>query len=205
LAEAFKIKMQKGYKIEGGVIIINRDLTELDLFVRGFLEVLKKYSDYLIVSGFVSISTGRARGTEDIDILVPIMDKPRFSSLFRELQNNNFWCYQGDKAEEVYDYIRNFSNVRFAKVNEMYPNIEFVPIDKTKKTKFFEFSHPQKIRVGDFEFKAPPIEFEILYKELVLAAEKDIADAKHLRTLFSEFVKNEKFKEFKKIIMQELR
>jgi hypothetical protein len=26
-----------------------------------------------------------------------------------------------------------------------------------------------------------------------------------LRTLFSEFVKNEKFKEFKKIIMQELR
>ena len=64
--------MQKAYKIEGDVIVINRDLTELDLFVRKFLDVLKKYSDYLIVSGFVSISAGRARGTEDIDILVPI-------------------------------------------------------------------------------------------------------------------------------------
>jgi len=197
--------MQKAYKVEDDAIIINRDLTELDLFVRKFLEVLKKHSDYLIVSGFVSISTGRARGTEDIDVLVPIMDKSKFGSLLKELQNNGFWCYQGDKAEEVYGYVRNFSNVRFAKINEMYPNIEFVPIDETKKAKFFEFTHPQKIRVKDFEFKAPPIEFEILYKEMVLAGEKDIADAKHLRALFSELIKNEKFKEFKKIIMQDLR
>lgn len=197
--------MQKGYKIEGDVIVINRDLTELDLFVQKFLDILKEYSDYLIVSGFVSISTGRARGTEDIDILVPIMGKSKFRSLLRKLQNNGFWCYQGDNAEEVYGYIRNFSNVRFAKVNEMYPNVEFVPIDKTKKTKFFEFTHPQKMRVQDFEFKVPPIEFEILYKELVLAGEKDIADAKHLRALFSELIKNEKFKEFKRVIMPESR
>lgn len=198
-------KMQKAYKVKDDAIVINRDLTELDLFVRKFLGVLKKHSDYLIVSGFVSISTGRARGTEDIDVLVPIMDKSVFSSLLRDLQNNDFWCYQGDKVDEVYGYIKNFSNIRFAKVDEMYPNIEFIPINETKKTKFFEFTHPQKIRIQDFEFKVPPIEFEILYKELVLATEKDIADAKHLRTLFADFIKSEKFKEFKKIIMLELR
>ena len=67
--------MGKGYHLEGKVIVVNRDLTELDIFVRDFLEVLKRHSDYLIVSGFVSISTGRTRGTEDVDVLVPVMDK----------------------------------------------------------------------------------------------------------------------------------
>ncbi|MBS3159235.1 hypothetical protein J4436_00435 [Candidatus Woesearchaeota archaeon] len=47
----------KGYTLEGDVIVINRESTELDLFVKHFLEVFKEYSDYLIVS----ISTGRTR------------------------------------------------------------------------------------------------------------------------------------------------
>ena len=49
--------MQKGYSVEGDVLVINRELTDLDFFVKDFLEILKKYSGYLIVSGFVSIST----------------------------------------------------------------------------------------------------------------------------------------------------
>mgnify|MGYP001619544231 CR=1 FL=1 len=61
----------KGYELKKGILFINRDLTELDMFVKDFLEVLKKHSDYLIVSGFVSISTGRTRATEDVDILIP--------------------------------------------------------------------------------------------------------------------------------------
>jgi len=77
-------------------------------------------------------------------------------------------------------------SIRFARVKEMYPNIEFIPITPAKKAKYFEFTHPQKMRVQDFEFKVPPIEFEILYKELVLAGDKDLKDAKHLRTLFSD-------------------
>ena len=56
------------YTMEDNVIVINRDLTELDIFVRDFLNVFKKHNDYLIVSGFVSIVTGRSRGTEDVDM-----------------------------------------------------------------------------------------------------------------------------------------
>ena len=40
----------KGYQVKSDVIIINRGLTVLDIFVKDFLEVLKKYSDYLINS-----------------------------------------------------------------------------------------------------------------------------------------------------------
>ena len=63
--------MGKAFSVENNVIIINRELTELDRFVRSFLDVLRKHSDYLIVSGFVSIATGRARGTENVDVLLP--------------------------------------------------------------------------------------------------------------------------------------
>lgn len=197
--------MIKGYQLEKEVILINRDLTELDLFVKDFLRILEKYSDYLVVSGFVSISTGRTRGTEDIDIIIPVVTKEKFRLLFKDLQENGFWCYQSDELEEAYEYVRNLNSLRFAKINEMFPNIELISFDKTKKAKLFEFNHPQKIKIKDFEFKIPQIEFEILYKELILAGKKDFADARHLRTFFSDILKKEKFKEYEKVIRKELR
>lgn len=196
--------MGKGYHLDGSTIVINRELTELDFFVKNFLDVLKRHSDYLIVSGFVSISTGRTRGTEDVDVLVPVMDKDKFEKLFDDLQNKGFWCYQADSVEEVYPYILALQNIRFARVKEMFPNMEVIPINETKKTKFFEFKHPQKVRVQDFEFKIPPLEFEILYKEIVLAGQKDLADAKHLRAFFADILKREKFKEYEPIVRLEL-
>ena len=192
--------MQKAYSIEDDVIVLHRELTELDRFVKSFLDVLKKYSDYLVVSGFVSIATGRARGTEDVDIFMPIMEEMQFDSLFGSLQNKGFWCYQGDDSKGVYDHIKKMTSVRFARIGEMFPNIELVPIDRTRKAKYFEFTHPQKIRVKDFEFKVPPIEFEILYKEIVLGSEKDRADAHHLRAVFSEILNSERFKEYEAVI-----
>ena len=195
--------MGKTYSIEGDVIVINRELTELDMFVKQFLEILKRHSDYLIVSGFVSISTGRTRGTEDVDILVPVLNQEQFNDFFNDLQENCFWCYQGDKSEEVYSYIEDLVSVRFARIKEMYPNMEFIPINSTKKLKFFEFRNPQKMRIKNFEFKVPPLEFEILYKELILGAEKDIQDARHLRTMFSEILDQDKFKDFEQLIKNE--
>jgi len=195
----------KGYRLKGETIIIDRELTNLDMFVKDFLDIMKKYSDYEIVSGFVSIATGRTRGTEDVDIIFPLIEKSKFFDLFENLQKNNFWCYQGESPEEVYHYIQEMQSIRFARINEMFPNIEFIPFNKKKKAKYFEFTHPQKIKIKDFEFKIPPIEFEILYKEIVLAGEKDIADALHLRTFFSEILKKEKFKEYEPIIKGELK
>ena len=197
--------MGKAFSVENNVIIINRELTGLDRFVRSFLDVLKKHSDYLIVSGFVSIAAGRARGTEDVDVLVPVMGRSGFKALFQDLQDQDFWCYQGGGWEKAYDYVEKMISIRFAKKGEMFPNVEFIPINEEKKTKFFEFSHPQKMRVEDFEFKVPPIEFEILYKELVLRSPKDVADARHLRTLFSDILSEENFKKFDLIVRLELK
>ncbi|MBS3079161.1 hypothetical protein J4218_03500 [Candidatus Pacearchaeota archaeon] len=199
------MEYKKGYSFENNVIIINRELTELDIFVKDFLEILKKYSDYLVVSGFVSISSGRTRGTEDVDILFPIIDESEFSLLFNELIIKGFWCYQADDFKQAYSYIKGFNSIRFARVGEMFPNIELIPINPSKKAKYFEFTHPQKIKIDGFEFKIPPIEFEILYKEIILAGKKDMEDARHLRTFFSDILNHNKFKEYEKIISGELK
>ncbi len=196
--------MEKGYVLQGDVIVIHRDLTDLDFFVRDFLTILKKHSDYLIVSGFVSIASGRTRGTEDVDLLMPIMDKIKFTAFFQDLTQNSFWCYQGDSAEELYPYIKDLQSIRFARVNEMFPNMEVIPITEKRRAKYFEFTRPQKMKIHDFEFKVPPLEFEILYKELVLRGKKDLDDAKHLRTFFVDILKKERFKEYEPIIRAEL-
>ena len=195
----------KAYSVENSTIIINRELTKLDMFVKEFLDVLKRHSDYLIVSGFVSISTGRIRGTEDIDILAQKLNKTKLALLLEDLFKNKFWCYQGDTIDEVWRYIEKGDNIRFAKEGEMFPNVEFISVDKSRPAKYFEFTRPQKIKIQDFEFKIPPIEFEILYKEIILAGKKDIEDAKHLRTFFSDIIKTERFKEYEPIIKKELK
>ena len=191
----------KGYSIKGEMIIIPRELNELDFFVRDFIHILKKHCDYLVVSGFVSISTGVTRGTEDVDILIEKPPREKFTNLFEDLIRNNFWCYQGDSVDSVYPYIEEMQNIRFAKKDNLFPNIEIIFIDESRKAKYYEFSHPQKIKINDFEFKIPPLEFEILYKELVLAGKKDLEDAKHLRTFFSEILDERRFTECRKIIM----
>jgi len=195
----------KSYLIENDVIVIDRDLNSLDVFVRDFLRVLRKYSDYLIVSGFVSISTGRTRGTENVDCLVKEIGRDRFAELFEDLKKSGFWCYQGDSLEEVWRYVEKGDSIRLARNDEIFPNMEFIFVNSSRVAKYFELTHPQKIRVRDFEFLIPPIEFEILYKEMVLKGDKDVADAVHLREFFSEYVREEKFEEYRKIIEGELR
>jgi hypothetical protein len=197
---------EKGYHLEEEVIVLERGLTELDLFVKKFLDILKKHLGYLIVSGYVSISTGRTRGTEDVDVIVPISDEKKFILLFNDLKENGFWCYQGEKPDEIHKtYITQSLGIRFAKEGEFFPNMEFISFGEKKMAKSYEYSHPQEIRIGDFNFKIPPLEFEILYKELVLKSRKDLDDAKHLRSFFSEILDKKKFDECRKVILSDLK
>jgi len=91
----------RGYVIENGTIVIQRKLTQLDEFVQKFVRILEKHSDYLIVSGYVSISTGRTRGTEDVDIIFPVAARENFRNLFEALTENGFWCYQRQLADGI--------------------------------------------------------------------------------------------------------
>ena len=85
----------------------------------------------------------------------------------------------------------------------MFPNMEFIAFDKNKLAKNYEFSNLQKIKIKDFEFKIPKIEFEVAYKELALGSKKDLEDAMHLREFFSDIFDEKEFFKAKKVILDE--
>ena len=64
----------------GKITIENKVFTTLDRFVSDFTELLEEYVDYVIVSGYVVILFGRARGTEDIDTIIRYIDRDTFAS-----------------------------------------------------------------------------------------------------------------------------
>ena len=51
-------------------IKLDKIINELDKFVFKFIKILKKHTDYVIVSGYVAILLGRSRTTEDIDVFI---------------------------------------------------------------------------------------------------------------------------------------
>ena len=78
-------------KFSSSTIKIDRDISDLDHFALDFIDILKKHTNYVVVSGYVAILLGRARASEDIDIIIPKIDFTRFRSLLQELNNNDFF------------------------------------------------------------------------------------------------------------------
>src|SRR3989344_292808 len=101
--------------LPNNTIKLERELSELDLFALDFIRILKKYTKYAVVSGYVSILLGRARASEDIDILVPRMDPINFSNLLKELKDRVFYCLNAEDYKGAYSYLNDNIPVRFAK------------------------------------------------------------------------------------------
>jgi len=83
------------------LIKINRVLSDLDKFTLKFVRILRKHTEYVIISGYVSILLGRARASEDVDIIIPRMDEAHFSRFVEDLKKNGFECLNADKTEEI--------------------------------------------------------------------------------------------------------
>jgi hypothetical protein len=166
-----------------------KTVNELDGFVIDFINVLEKYSDYVIVSGYVSILLGRTRATEDVNLLVPKMNILDFRNLFESLISQDYECANTMDADEAYEMLNEFA-IRFFKKGNPLPNIEF----KVIRTDLDKYSLGNKIKVflnKEYLFISP-LEMQIAYKLFLaadgtkeeLSSDKDIEDARHLYHLF---------------------
>ncbi len=178
-----------------GIRLTNKTLSELDVFVLDFLSVLKAYTDYVIVSGYVTILFGRARGTEDIDIIIEKMDRGMFERFFNDLTERNYWFLNSDDQNDLFNMLNENLAVRIAKIDEIIPNIEL----KFVKDYFDNFSlkNSLKVMIGDHEMKISPIELQIPYK-LYLSGAKDVEDAIYLYEIFKEMIDRKTLKNFLK-------
>ena len=106
------------------ISIENKVLTKLDEFVLDFLDVLEKYCSYVIISGYLSILFGRARGTEDVDIFIEHVDKKIFVSFYKELIKDNYYFLNPEDENGLYEMLTENLGIRAAKKDTIIPNIE---------------------------------------------------------------------------------
>jgi hypothetical protein len=162
-------------------LIIERELSELDKEVLEFIQVFRKLDiEYVIVSGYVAILTGRSRGTEDVDLIIPKLEEKDLDDLKKEFQDKGYWCINQD-LDEIDSHLEEGISVRIAKEGNVIPNFElFYPEDKFDRE---ALNGRFKVKIQDEELFISPFELQIAYK-LFLGSEKDLEDALHLFQLF---------------------
>ena len=169
------------YDVEKKEIRIDKELNELDKFTISFLNIARDYVDYVIVSGYVSILLGRSRASEDVDLLIPPIEKEVFVNLWKDLESKGFECLNTSNSVEAFEMLDEHA-VRFAK-DLPIPNIEF----KIIKTDIDRHSFDNKLKVilDEKILFISPLETQIAYK-LYLGSGKDLEDAKHLYEMFKD-------------------
>lgn len=163
-------------EIEGKII------TALDRFVIDFVRLLEEHNiQYVIVSGYVAILFGRARGTEDIDILMERMDSPEFLSFHKSALEHGYDFLNAEDADGLYEMLCERMGIRAAEKDMVIPNMEM----KFAKDDFdrYALSHRLEAVFNGVSVYISPIELQIPYK-IYLGNEKDIEDAIYLWDIF---------------------
>ena len=174
------------------------DRTILDKFTEDFCDIVNNHTKYIICSGFVAISHGRSRGTEDIDMIIEKLSLEKFEKLHQDLIKNGFECLQSEKMEEIYDYLSRGDSVRYIRKGDYLPEMEI----KFAKDELDNFQLNSRVKIPFTELNVyfPKIEEAIAFKEEYLKSEKDLEDARHLRIIYEEKLDEEYIKEFKERI-----
>lgn len=75
-------------ELNNDTLTISRERSELDKDVLAFTQVLNKCDiEYVIISGYVAILTGRSRSTEDIDVIIEALSESETKQLVTELKD----------------------------------------------------------------------------------------------------------------------
>lgn len=177
------------------------DKNILDDFCERFCKIVEKHTKYIVVSGFVAISSGRTRGTEDIDMIIPKLTLAEFGQLHRDLIKNNFICVQDNGPEIIYkNYLTDGASVRYIQKDKLLPEME-IKFAKDALD-YLQIKTRVKIPQTGLDVWFSSISMNIAFKEEYLKSDKDLADAKHLRIVFSELVNEKEINEIKKMIRQ---
>ena len=185
--------------VDKNTIKLDKTLNSIDKFTISFIKILEKHMDYVIVSGYVAILLGRSRSTEDVDIIIPKIDKDKLKLFYEELLKNNYWCLNSSDLEDMWDLLISKHSIRFAIEPEVSPNFEL----KFSKDSYDQIAlkNPVTIIINDEEkLKTSFLELQIAFKEEVLKSNKDMEDAKHLRLVAEGHLNEVLINDYKKLL-----
>jgi hypothetical protein len=148
----------------------------LDEEVLAFTDVL---DDYVIISGYVAILTGRSRGTEGVDVLIPELFEEAYEAFCERL--DDYWCLNAETG--LYGLISDDIPLRFARDGEVLPNFE-VKFARDEAERY-ALENTVSVRTNQGGLNISPLALQIAYK-IWLGSNKDIEDATYLITVFKD-------------------
>ena len=172
-----------GIEFRNGTLVVEREPNQLDELAIRFSEILGQFDiEHVYIAGYVSILAGRARSTEDVDVLIERIDEETADELAETLDEEGFWG-PAMPLSSMHEMLDNGDNIWVAPEDQITPHLEV----KFARDEFDRASLQNAItaRIGDEAISIGPLELQIVYK-LHLSAQKDIEDAVHLYTLFEE-------------------
>jgi hypothetical protein len=177
------------------------DRNILDEFAVEFCRIIEKHVKYIIVSGFVAISHGMMRTTEDIDMIIEKIPFDKFEKIHSELDYSGFHCLQSSKVDDVYDYLEKGDSIRYVRKGTYLPpemEIKFVKDEIDE----LQMRTRKKLPFTGLDLWFSSIEFNIAFKEELLKSSKDLEDAKHLRIIYKDKIDNNFIDEIKEKIIR---
>lgn len=175
------------------------DRNILDKFAEDFCAIIDKYVEYMVVSGFLAISSGRTRGTEDIDMIIGEMSKEKFAEMHNDLVENNFECMQSEDSEVLFEkYLVRKDSIRYTWKGKTLPEMELHFV----KDIIDEYQLKRRARMGltKLQIYFAPIEGNIAFKEEWLKSDKDMEDARHLRIVYADIIDESEVQTIKNMI-----
>ena len=182
---------------------MKRDISDINIlnrFCMDFSKIIEKYTEYIVVSGFVAIASGRIRGTEDIDMIIKPISEDTFGRLHNDLKDNGFVAMQSDNPKELYEYLKEHLSLRYTLKDSPVPEMEM----KFSKDKLDEYQLETrtKLKLTDLDVWFSSVNMNIAFKEKLLKSPKDLEDARHLRIIYKEQVDEAEIIKIKKMIQR---
>jgi len=181
----------------GDIILDGKFVTTLDEFVSSFVRIIEESADYVIVSGYLAILFGRARGTEDVDFIIRPLTKNQFHGLWDTLLKSGYYFLNSGNENEIVSMLASGLGVRIARENMIIPNIEL----KFEKSRCdaYALNGFRTVVFGDHRIRISPLELQIAYK-LYLGSDKDIEDALYLWEIFRDSLDDTKLQSFMEML-----
>lgn len=182
-----------GIELRDGALVVERDPNQLDDLAIRFSEILRRFDvEHVYVAGYVSILAGRARSTEDVDVIIDRIDEETADDLATALVEAGYWGPAMPLAS-LYQMLDADDTIWVAPVDQITPHLDVTFPDDTFDRASLE--NAISARIAGESIPIGPLELQIAHR-LHLGARTDVEDAVHLYTLFEESLSESRLEEW---------
>jgi predicted nucleotidyltransferase len=188
------------FRVVDREIRLTKKVSDIDRFVLKVISIIDKYTEYVIVSGYVAIFFGRSRASEDVDLFIKELPIDRFRAMYDEFVANGF-AWNIDNPDALYhDYLLHGLPIGVWVKDAPLLRID-MKLPKVMSQRLL-FGDRVKVAFDSHELWMASIESTIAYKEEIARSDKDKLDAQHLRRVF-EGLDAAKIENYKSMFNQE--